>query len=275
MELNKEQIIKEIKRVASRKGVTTLTWLEFCSATGISRHRIQKIFDGWREACKLAGLQPNYDSVKIDDNTLFKEMERVFLGQNRICTSLKFVKLSKYSITPYRGRFGKWENILIEFRKWLENNKIDFKYINDLPSKSEKNTFKSENNINIKSSAGIDWQSKGGTTYGSFLNFRGLLHAPLNEQGVVFLFGMICKELGIMVESIRTGYPDCEAKRCINKNQDKWEKVTIEFEFASSNFKGYGHNPKDCNIIVCWEHDWQECPIEVIELKSAIKSLQP
>jgi len=30
----------------------------------------------------------------------------------------------------------------------------------------------------------------------------------VNEQGVVFLFGMIAKELGYMVEAVQTGYPD-------------------------------------------------------------------
>jgi hypothetical protein len=34
----------------------------------------------------------------------------------------------------------------------------------------------------------------------------------VNEQGVVFLFGMVAKELGYMVEVVQTGYPDCEAK---------------------------------------------------------------
>ena len=31
-----------------------------------------------------------------------------------------------------------------------------------------------------------------------------------------------------------------------------------------------------CDIIVCWEHDWKDCPptIEVIELKSMIEQLK-
>ena len=117
------------------------------------------------------------------------------------------------------------------------------------------------------------WRSTGGITYGSFLNFRGLQHSPLNEQGVVFLFGMVCHELGFVVEAIRPDYPDCEAKRLVDKKQDKWERVRIEFEFKSSSFKAHGHKPDLCDVIVCWEHDWPECPLEVIELKSAIKSL--
>ena len=25
-----------------------------------------------------------------------------------------------------------------------------------------------------------------------------------------------------------------------------------------------------CDLIVCWEHNWEECPLEVIELKTVI-----
>jgi hypothetical protein len=27
---------------------------------------------------------------------------------------------------------------------------------------------------------------------------------------------------------------------------------------------------KECNIIVCWENDWKNCPIEVIEFKKKL-----
>jgi hypothetical protein len=106
------------------------------------------------------------------------------------------------------------------------------------------------------------------------LNFRGLQHAPVNEQGVVFLFGMVCCELGFVVEAIRTGFPDCEAKRRVDKARDKWERVKIEFEYRSKTGKEHGHNPKDCDVMVCWEHDWPECPIEVVELRTAIQTLK-
>jgi hypothetical protein len=41
----------------------------------------------------------------------------------------------------------------------------------------------------------------------------------------------------------------------------------------SSNFKG--HDPAECDILVCWIHDWPACPdnIEIIELKEGIKIL--
>lgn len=109
---------------------------------------------------------------------------------------------------------------------------------------------------------------------GNLINFRGLVYAPINEQGVVFLFGKIAHEFGMYVELIRTGYPDCIAKRFIGKN--KWEDIKIEFEFKSSDFVKHKHKIEEADMIVCWEHDWVDCPksIEVLELQNEIKQLE-
>lgn len=107
--------------------------------------------------------------------------------------------------------------------------------------------------------------------YGQPIDFRGLRHAPINEQGVVYLFGMLSQELGFNIEAVRKDFPDCEGKRRISGKQGRWERVFIEFEYKSSNFREHAHNPNECNIIVCWEHDWKECPIEVISLKEVVK----
>ena len=48
---------------------------------------------------------------------------------------------------------------------------------------------------------------------GSPMNFRGFMYQPINEQGVVYLFGLVAEDLNIRVESIQQGYPDCTALR--------------------------------------------------------------
>lgn len=105
---------------------------------------------------------------------------------------------------------------------------------------------------------------------GDPINFEGLIFGPLNESGVIFLFSKIHKKLGIIIEAIQPSFPDAKARR---KTQKGWEDVWIEFEYKSSLFKVHGHDPKECDIIVCWENDWENCPIEVIELKKLIRSL--
>lgn len=108
---------------------------------------------------------------------------------------------------------------------------------------------------------------------GDLINFRGLVYAPLNENGVVFLFGKIMEDLNMYIEEIKPGFPDCIARRFTGKG---WKRIRIEFEFMSKNFKSHGHDPNECDMIVCWEHDWKNCPdnLEVIELKDIIKGLE-
>ena len=108
---------------------------------------------------------------------------------------------------------------------------------------------------------------------GKLINFRGLVYAPVEENGVIFLFSKLTKDLNLYIETIRKGFPDCIAKRYIGKGQ--WEEVLIEFEFKSSDFVRHKHlesmkKGTQCDMIVCWEHDWKDCPknVEVIELKT-------
>ena len=54
---------------------------------------------------------------------------------------------------------------------------------------------------------------------------------------------------------------------------ERWEHLLIEFEYQSGNFREHGHRAEDCDLIVCWIHDWEDCPIEVLELRSQIKYL--
>jgi predicted transport protein len=112
---------------------------------------------------------------------------------------------------------------------------------------------------------------------GKLIYFRGLVYSPINEQGVVFLFGRILEDLNLYIEEIRIKYPDCVARRYTGKG---WERVYIEFEYKSSNFILHGHDPNECNMIVCWEDDLNEVDrkklagIEIIELRVLIDELE-
>jgi len=93
-----------------------------------------------------------------------------------------------------------------------------------------------------------------------------MTNAPVNELGVMVLFGMVAAGLGLQVESVQGKFPDCMAKRQVAPG--KWQYLRIEFEYESKNFRLHGHDPKGCDMIVCWRHNWKECSaeIEVVEL---------
>jgi hypothetical protein len=83
---------------------------------------------------------------------------------------------------------------------------------------------------------------------------------------------MLSEKLGFVVESIQSGFPDCDAK--LIRADGTFEGVRIEFEFRSSDFSRHKHDPQGCDILVCWLHDWPECPIEVISLSDVVERLK-
>jgi len=88
-------------------------------------------------------------------------------------------------------------------------------------------------------------------------------YEPANELGVVFLFSHLAKRrYGLRIEKIQAAFPDCVANR-------DGERIRIEFEYRSRNFATHRHDPKKCDWIVCWIHDWPAVPdrLRVVELR--------
>jgi hypothetical protein len=104
--------------------------------------------------------------------------------------------------------------------------------------------------------------------YGPPLVPAPLTYAPTTEAGVIFLFGTLAKELGFAVTHIQNEFPDCEAMRQVEP--ERWQRAKIEFEYESRNFQKHLHPVDRCDLIVCWSHNWEECPLEVLELKAVV-----
>jgi hypothetical protein len=111
-----------------------------------------------------------------------------------------------------------------------------------------------------------------GPMVGDVIAYRGMVFAPTNEVGVVMLFAAAALELGFAVEAVKAGFPDCYAWRRVG--QGRWRRVRIEFEYASANFRIHEHDPRGCDLIVCWEHNWHKCSVEVFDLKREIARLR-
>jgi len=191
---------------------------------------------------------------------------------NQFLKNLGIYNSSINKLDPIEKRFEliKFKNNNELMKKWSLNEFEGFLFYNfNNNGKWDKILTRLEKNQETLPSSPIA-QKKKKAYVGAPMDFKGLRHEPINEQGVVFLFGKMHEELGIIVEAVKTGFPDCEGKRLIDKNRNLWESVLIEFEYSSKNFLAHGHNPEECDLIICWKHDWVDCPLEVIELKSEI-----
>lgn len=258
---SEESLLNELKRVAKTLSKDTLKEREFAQHSKASCSVIIRRFGSWNTALEKAGLTIKYEK-NISDEDLFAEIERVWNQLGRQPQYKEISKLGKFSTKPYETRFGSWIKAVEAFVQWKDKSEavrsldltgITPEILIDRPQKPHK-AKKVE--------------------YGEPIDFLGLRHEPLNEQGVVYLFGVLSRQLGFIIEAIRTDFPDCEGKRQIQGKQNRWEQVSIEFEYKSSNFKEHGHDPTNCDLIICWEHDWKDCPIEVISLKQIYKKFE-
>jgi hypothetical protein len=75
-----------------------------------------------------------------------------------------------------------------------------------------------------------------------------LVFAPVNEAGVLYLFGALSERLGFLVLRVQAEFPDCEAMRLVGEG--RMQMVRIEFEYESRNFLKHAHDPSGCDLIV-------------------------
>lgn len=277
--LTREHIIEEARRIAKKLGVQKLARRDFSRETKISTYQIYSLFpdDGWRGVQKAAGLEITLQNLPLSEEQMMEEFHKVVKDLGRIPTLAQFNARAKISGDVLQKRLGGTKGIVQHYRQWLEQSHPNAPELLMIPVKSmDKVLPKSNPQMQGKNASSHNYQwSKGeGTIFGAPISFRGLSHAPINELGVVYLFGMVSAELGFRVEAVQSAFPDCEAKRCIDRKSDRWQRVRIEFEYYSSNFKDHGHDPKGCDLIVCWDHDWHDCPLEVIELCTVIDKLE-
>ncbi len=275
--MDKNEIIAELRRVAELLGTSSLTIQQFREQSSISVATVEHEFGTWAQAVQAAGFSPMpsdlrpYRQDNVSDEEYLKEIIRLTQLLGRRPTHREMDAKGRFGTTSYRRRWGTWNKACeAAYSKFGNPLVSEGGIIYGLP---RENIATTPRKIAPETYKPPQVAARKKIQYGEPIDFRGLRHAPINEQGVVYVFGMVSQELGFLIESVRTGYPDCEGKRCVDTKRQLWESVLIEFEYRSSNFLQHGHNPDGCDLIVCWIHDWNECPIDVLKLKSAIKNL--
>ncbi|MBZ5492129.1 MAG: hypothetical protein LAO76_14445 [Acidobacteriia bacterium] len=263
----KEEIMSAITRCAEKLGrVPSLTDLQRTSK--VSESAIRKHFGKYSWALRDCKLRTEGDSRKADMPDLFRDWATVARQLKKIPSVLEYTHLGNYSETPLRMRFGSWKHVPYGLKQYAEKHGLaeEWKDILELitanDKKAEGSMMQEQGEQSLKRwKALIDRP-----LYGAPMKPCALAYCPTNEAGVLFLFGSLAVELGFMVTGLQAAFPDCEAMRRVEGG--KWQPIWIEFEYQSRNFLQHLHDPNGCDLIVCWEHNWPECPIEVIELRS-------
>jgi hypothetical protein len=247
---DKEAILVYLRDLAGRLRTESVSSRQVKADGHISPATIFRALGSYSEALRQAGLRPSR-SYRRNRETMLAELATLSSGLGRAPSKTEIGENLSFNARHYEREFGSVAKAL----ELLGGGHVNG---GQPPSKQ------------VVPAAPVSLaESKSRRKYGPTIEFRGLRQAPTTELGVVFLFGMLAEELGFAVEGIQSGFPDCDAK--LRRSDGSYEGVRIEFEYNSKSFQRHGHNAGDCDLIVCWTHDWPNCPVGVIELSSLVQ----
>lgn len=259
--LDRAILVARLREVAAKLGTRQVMRAEFRRETGIPFSAIQRHFDTYGNLVRAAGLIDSRHNDRLPDEKLFRVMRDAFIEAGGIVPQHVFDRVADHSRHTYTKRFGSWAGAVAAFREWTERHDPEFPHMAALRQHKG------------RAPRTLAPPPPDGRRYGPLLGFRALQHAPTSEAGVIFLFGLMAEELGFIVDALRPDFPDCEARRKVDGGA-AWMPVRIEFEFLSRRFREHGHDPDGCDLVVCWQHDWPDCPVEVMELKSKVEEMR-
>jgi hypothetical protein len=289
-EETREELIAAIQRCAAEVGRVP-TMAEVRRATKLTKFAIRRHFTTFEEALCACGLDPKGPGYLISEMALFLDWAGLVRKIGKVPTLTEYEMEGGYSVRPMRRLYKGWTHLPAGMLEFARENQLEGEWGDVLDVVSSylaqaEEQGRTSGQINGRYVKSANGKTDGGAdeagwrmqfredqpVYGTPLLPTPLSHSPMNELGVVFLFGAIARELGFMVMRIQAAFPDCEAMYQVGPG--RWQRVRIEFEFESRNFVQHMHEVEGCDLIVCWHHNWKNCPLEVLELKEVI-SVQP
>ena len=269
--MTREEILTAIREVAAKLGHPP-TFPQLEDMTPMRRRDIRRHFRSFTGALEESGVGVGENGRRIRDEVLFEEWATVARKLKKLPSITQFEERSKCTAAPYQGRFRHWSRVPEVMREYANTHGLvtEWQDVMELIRRRDDESLAAADAGNPRSALREPkmkiWSDR--PVYGPAMVRAALLHEPINEMAVVYLFGTVAAKLGFMVTLIRPEFPDCEA--FVEVAPGRWQRIRIEFEYESRNFLKHRHKLEDCDMIVCWEHNWPECPLEVLELKTSL-----
>jgi HNH endonuclease len=262
----KDEILKAIQESAEELGrVPTIADLKRLRKIGLKT--VKRYFGRYSDALREAGFEPQGAGYKLELETLVKDWMAIARKLGKVPSLLEYNRLSAYSVGPLIGRFGGWTEVPRGALQLVHEKGLEEEW-EDVVAMLERH--ESCNRNGDSRSSAEKW--KDAPLYGAPLTPLSLLHAPTNEMGVLYLLGALGPYLGLVVTRVQQPFPDLEVMREVSPGL--WQRVPAEMEYESRNFLVHGHDPDKVALLVCWVHNWPECPVEVIELSQVLRRLR-
>lgn len=267
--MSKEDVMKVIKECAAKMGRVP-SFAQVSKASKLTIANIRTSYGTYKRALEACGLERQGSGYETTPLAVFEDWAGVVRRLGKIPTQMAYQQESAHSVRPLLRRFQRWTRVPAGLLEFCRKERLQEKYADVQKMLAEHVERKQEACRKLARREGK--VMPGELTYGEPLTISPMTYAPTCEDGVIFLFGHLAPRLGFAVERIQGAFPDCTALREVRPGV--WQRVKIEFEQESRNFLLHGHPVDGCQIIVCWIHNWENCPLEVIELKKVMDELR-
>ncbi|MGZ7103301.1 MAG: homing endonuclease associated repeat-containing protein [Candidatus Angelobacter sp.] len=267
--ITKQEILKTMRQFARKhKRNPKVRDLE---ALAITRTVFLRHWGSMRKALTAAGLGVAGTGFPQMDSTVLPDWGAVARKLNKIPSTVEYLNIGRFSIVPFQRLYRRWSRVPEEFLRFVRETGTIAEW-QDVVTMIGMNQSSDQEARHCRRSR-RDSVMQDRPIYGPPLPLPELMHEPVSEGGVIYAFGIMARRLGFAVRGIQSAFPDCDAMRETAKGQ--WQPVRIEFELESRNFLKHKHDPKGCDVIVCWVHNWPECPahIEVVELSKVMREM--
>jgi hypothetical protein len=120
--ISNEDYYDDLQQIAQQLKKDTVLYNDYKQYGKYSAEHVFVRFKTWDKALLAAGLQPTgLARSKIDEQTLFDEIEHIWINLGRQPTSTDIIKgnVSKYSLDTYKRRFGGWRKALEAFVEYI------------------------------------------------------------------------------------------------------------------------------------------------------------
>jgi hypothetical protein len=268
--MNKQEILKAI-RVCAKKLGHNPGLRELRQMGGVNETELYRKLGNLKKALTAAGLKASGSGFYSANSELLLDWAAVVRKLGKTPTTAAYDREGHFSAQPFFNHFGSWKGVPAVFRKLASAEKIEKQWedvLRIIQTQEDRLKVLGKGRGRRKCPLLMDRP-----VYGEPLLLPGMAHAPVNETGVMFAFGVLAPRLGFVVKRWQVEFPDCQAAREMAKGQ--WQDVNVEVEMYSRNFVAHKHDPKKCDVIVCWIHNWPECPewIEVVELSKEVEKI--
>ena len=267
--MSKEELIAVIKKCAEQAGRCP-TRRQVLKEAQISHRQLRKLFGTYSAAVRASGMEPLRGLTTME--ALFLDWAGVVRKLGKMPSIFEYESAGRYSAKPLVSRFKGWRAVAPMMLAYIERQGIEDEWRDVAEAIRAERRAAPTVRPGFRTTEGPPGTGKilpDRPTFGPPMTQSGMLCGPENENGVLVLFGMRAWQMGFAIKKVQQAFPDIIALRKID--EQTWQEVRVEVEQESRNFLKHGHSPNGADLIVCWIHNWPECPIEVVELSKVVR----